>query len=132
MHNSVLLPWSFPPQQFLPLSAVSFFLISLSPFLLSSLASSNSSNSMLFCHASQIDLEVGQRWHVLFATTAVFHGGSCHLSVCFHLVWKAALCFCIKISTASRNNICPISFFLLLLYILIKSIINHLYAICNH
>lgn len=55
---------------------------------------------MLFCHASQIDLEVGQRWHVLFATTAVFHGGSCYFSVCFDLVWIAAAVFLNKISTS--------------------------------
>lgn len=59
---------------------------------------------MLFCHASQIDLEVGQRWHVLFATTAVFHGGSCYFSVCFHLVWIAAAGFLNKISTRKSTG----------------------------
>lgn len=58
-------------------SAVSFVpSCSFSPF-----ASSHFSDSMLFCRASQSDLEVGQGWHVLFATTAVFHGGSCLFSV---------------------------------------------------
>lgn len=55
---------------------------------------------MLFCHASQIDLEVGQRWHVLFATTAVFHGGRCRHSVCFHLVWKKLSVFAVKFQQA--------------------------------
>lgn len=53
----------------------------------SSFAGSHFSDSTLFCWASQSDLEVGQGWHVLFATTAVFHGGSCHFSVWFHLIW---------------------------------------------
>lgn len=34
--------------------------------------------------------KVGQGWHVLFATTAVFHGGSRHFSVWFHLIWIAS------------------------------------------
>lgn len=53
----------------------------------SSFASSHFSDSTLFHRVSQSDLEVGQGWHVLFATTAVFHGGSCHFSVWFHSIW---------------------------------------------
>lgn len=98
----------------LPFSAVSFFQISLSLSLLSCLASSNSSHSMLFCHASQIDLEVGQRWHVLFATIAVFLEESCHFSV--HLTCKtniyvglASLCCCSETTSFLIIIICSSS-----------------------
>lgn len=50
-----------------------------------SFVSSRSLSPLLPVHICQIDLEVGQRWHVLFATIAVFHGGSCHFSVSFDL-----------------------------------------------
>lgn len=63
-------------------------------------------HSTQFCRASQSDLEVGQGWHVLFATTAVFDGGSCNFSVWFQ--WSSCLLKYYSYGALARADILPV------------------------